>query len=199
MVRRIERFRPELQLNALRERERAVNAQVRFEETRATQAVPADGSKARARLRRPRTIGRAVDSKHGIVEPWSTTCPALRRGTYSLRNKYRRVELIRNLLAPTGEQIRRIALNNIERQSAHDAHHTAHLETTKDRTGPTLTSHSLALSKRQIVNAVHLQVVLPVTSGWSAVPLFRRQERNPRALIIVSIVDRLGPRVGCPE
>ena len=56
MVRRIERFRPELQLNALRKRERAVDTQVRFEETGATQAVPADRSKARARLRRPRTI-----------------------------------------------------------------------------------------------------------------------------------------------
>src|SRR5829696_1115559 len=35
-----------------------------------------------------------------------------------------------------------------------------------------------------------------VVAGWSAVPLLLRPMLNPRTAIVVSIVDRLGPRVG---
>src|SRR5262245_57520496 len=71
MVRRVERFGPKLELDALREVERSIDTQVRFEETRTAQRIPAHRSKARAGLRRPRTIRRAVYSKHRVVKPHS--------------------------------------------------------------------------------------------------------------------------------
>src|SRR5215213_2643800 len=148
VVRRVERLRPKLQLHILRERERAVDAQVSLKETGTTQIIPPRGSKARAGLGRPRAIRGAVYSKHRVVEPWSSTWTTLRRSADAAESVDCRIELIRHLLAPAREQIRRSPLNYIERQSAHHTHYTAHLETTEDRTGPTFTRETLPFSER---------------------------------------------------
>src|ERR1044072_3852157 len=199
MVRSVERLRAELQVSALRDPERAEDTQVCLEETRTTQSIPSHRSKARASLRRPGTIRGAVYPKHRVVEPYPSARATLRHGANSARNRDCRIKLIRHLAAAAREQIRRIALNDVDRQTAHDTHYTAHLETTKHRTGPTLTSHALPFSERQIAHAVHLQVVLPVITGYAAIPLLRRQELNSRPLIVVGEIDSLGPHVRSSE
>src|ERR1051325_7190019 len=62
VVRRIERFGAKLQLHVLRKVQCAEDAQVRFKETGSAKRIASDRSKTRARLRRPRTIRRAVYS-----------------------------------------------------------------------------------------------------------------------------------------
>src|ERR1051325_3819730 len=156
VVRRVERFGPKLQLHTLREAERAKDTQVSLEEARTTQRIASLRSKARARLRRPGAIRRAVYSKHRIVKPHSRTRAALRDCADSLENADRRIELIRHLTTAACEQVRRTALNNINRQSTHDAHHAANLETAEDRVGPAFTREALTFPERQIVHAVHL-------------------------------------------
>src|SRR6185369_3903471 len=156
VVRRVERFGPELKLHVLREAERPKDGQVSFEETGTTQRIASHGAKTRAGFRRPRTIRRAVYSKHRVVKPHSRTRTTLGRGAHSFQNSNRRVELIRHLTAAAREQIRRIALNNVNRQSTHDARHAADLETTKHRARPTFTSEALTFAERQIVHAVDL-------------------------------------------
>src|SRR6187200_3391108 len=134
MVRRVERFSAKLQVDALREAEGAVDAQVSLEETGTTQSIPSDRSKLRPSRQRPGTICGAVYSKHGIVEPSSGTWTTLSYRTYSFEAGDCRIKLVRHLTAAARQQTRRGTLNDIERQTAHDAHHSAHLETTKNRT-----------------------------------------------------------------
>src|SRR6476661_6446609 len=66
MIRRVERLGAELQVSALRDPERAEDTQVSLEEARTTQSIPPDRSKARASLRHPGTIRRAVYPKHRV-------------------------------------------------------------------------------------------------------------------------------------
>src|SRR5689334_18464585 len=101
VVRRIERFGPQLKLHGFREVERAEQAQVSFKETGTTKRIAPHRSKTRARFRRPRAIRRAVYSKHRVVKPHSRTRAALSCRAYSLQNADARVELIRHLGTPT--------------------------------------------------------------------------------------------------
>ena len=115
VVRRVQRFGSKLQLDALREVERSIDAQVSLEETGTAERIASNRSETRARLRRPGAIRRAVYAKHRIVKPHSGTRPTLSHSADSLQNPNRRVELIRDLSTSAREQIRRAALNNIDR------------------------------------------------------------------------------------
>src|SRR6185295_1850878 len=165
MIRRVERFSAELQVSALRDPERAEDTQVSLEETGTTESISSDRSKARAGRQRPGTIRSAVYSKHRVVEPSSRTGATLRYRADTVEVRDIRINLVRHLTAAAREQIRRRVLNDVDRQTAHDTHYAAHLETAKHHAGPTFTSHSLALSERQVVHAVHLQVVLSIIAG----------------------------------
>src|ERR1700754_2938461 len=195
MVRRVQRLRTKLQVHAFRQVERAEDTQIGLEETRTTQSISSHGSETRTGLRRPRAIRGAIHSQHRVVEPWTSTRTTLCCGTHSSRDSYRRVELPRHLSAAAREQVRCTALYHIERQSTHPTHHTAYLETTKNDALPAFTSQPLTFAKGQIVNAIHLQVVLAIVARESTIPFLLRQILNPRTLIVISIVDRLGPRV----
>src|SRR5262249_7604923 len=74
---------------------------------------------------------------------------------------------------------------------AHDAHHAAHLPPADHPVLPSLIEPLLPLAKRQIIDAVHLEVVRSVVTGRAAIALLGRQVLNSRAPVVVGVVDRL--------
>src|SRR6185369_35877 len=88
-----------------------------------------------------------------------------------------------------------VALNYVKRYAAHNTHHTAHLKTAENLAAPAIVGPPLTFAKRQVIDAIHLQVVRPIVAGRAAIPLFLRQVLNSRTAIVIRKVDRLGPRV----
>ena len=147
VVRRVERFRTELQFNAFRQHKRAEDTQISLKETWTTQTIPSHRAETRAGLRRPCTIRGAIYSEHRVVEPCTSARATLRCGADSSQRKDRRIELPRHLTAAAREQVRRTALYHIDRQSAHPTHDTANLEATEDRTRPAFTRQPLSFAE----------------------------------------------------
>src|SRR5262249_13187252 len=123
----------------------------------------------------------------------------LRRDPDSTQSQDVGRELIWHLGTASRQQVWSATLNDVDRYTAHHTYHTADLEATEHVTGPTFIRITIALAERQIIHAIHLEIVRAIVAGGTAVTILRGQKLNPRALIVVRKVDCLGPGVGRAE
>src|SRR5439155_20905780 len=149
VVRCVQRLGAELKLDSFRERKRAIDAHIRLKETRTTKVVPASGAES---LRQHDGAGDGIEHITDIDHSVGASVEVRVASTDSSENRHRRIDLIRNLSASCRTQVETGALNYIQRQSTHDAHHAAHLEAAQNLTRQALMSPPLALAERQVID-----------------------------------------------
>src|SRR5688572_2673714 len=185
MIEQVQCLGSKLELNPFGYRERLEQAEIHVIERRPDQIVAARGPESCCADRSPGTISRAIDAEYGTVEIRVSD-------TNASENIDLTGDLVGILSAPSRLQRRCRVLYNAERRTAHGADDRVDLPSADQKIHcSALVPPMLSLTKRQIINAVDLKVVLAMVSRKSLVSLLLREILDTRVCVVVSIIDGL--------